>query len=216
MHNNVVKLKRHLYLAAACVAVFSVAMVATSYLARTFREVDSSSVARFDFSFASDEALDWVGPKVGQRIHLGRLKTQEGKTLASLAGNNLVMVVLVDEKCGACTASSDQMRYVQSRIGRAGVDYYAASVTTLESPSQLYEYTQSLGIRSPPLLWQSQEEKPPTSLFAMVLPSHLLLDNSGVIVRKWPGTDKSKAVRRRMANQIVTDTLEEAKFRARP
>jgi hypothetical protein len=45
----------------------------------------------------------------------------------------------------------------------------------------------------------------------MVLPSHLLLDANGLIVRKWPGTDQSAKVREKMANQIVADTVEELK-----
>jgi hypothetical protein len=210
------RLSRSLYLLAACVAAFALALGATSYLTESFREIDAKTTEGFDFSFASDEKLDWVGPKVGERISLARLKTQDGDTLASVARNNLVMVVMVDPDCGACKAASDEMRDVRNRIAEAGIKYYPASVTARQSPSQFLEYTMSLGIREPALLWQTQEEAPPISLFTMVLPSHLLLDSRGVIVRKWPGTDKSPSVRRRMANQIVADTVEELKLRAHP
>lgn len=137
------------------------------------------------------------------------------ETLAGLAGNNLVMVVLVDPECGACKAASDEMRDVRNRIALAGIKYYPASVTARQSPSQFLEYTQSLGIGGPAFLWQEQDEAASASLFGMVLPSHLLLDNSGVIVRKWPGTDQSPQIRRRMANQIVADSIEELKRRTR-
>jgi hypothetical protein len=43
----------------------------------------------------------------------------------------------------------------------------------------------------------------------MVLPSHLLLDANGLIVKKWPGTNYSASVREKMANQIVTETIAE-------
>lgn len=50
----------------------------------------------------------------------------------------------------------------------------------------------------------------------MVIPSHILIDPTGIIVRKWPGTDRNKKVRFRMANQIAADTLEELKHREKP
>lgn len=209
------RLMRSLYLLSACVAAFAFAMGAASYLTGGFREIDANTTEGFDFSFARDEKLDWVGPKVGERISLARLKTQDGDTLASMTGSNLVMVVMVDPDCGACRVAADEMRDVRNRIARAGINYYPASVTARQSPSQFVEYTKSLRIREPALLWQIQEEAPPESLFTMVLPSHLLLDSTGVIVRKWPGTDHSQAIRRRMANQIVADTVEELKLRTR-
>lgn len=213
--NHMFQLKNSLALILASAVTFALALLASSYLTKTSSEVDVGTRQGFDFGFAADEKLDWVGPKVGDRINLSRLSTQDGETLADLAGNNLVMLVLVDPECGACKAASDEMRDVQNRIARAGIGYYPASVTARQSPSEFLEYTQSLGIRGPALLWQEQDESPPASLFGMVLPSHLLLDNSGVIVRKWPGTDKSPQVRRRMANQIVADTVEELKLRTR-
>lgn len=209
------QLKNSLTLILACVVTFALALLATSYLTKTSSEIDSGTTQGFDFSFASDEKLDWVGPKVGDRINLSRLKTEDGETLAGLVENNLVMVVLVDPACGACKAASDEMRDVRNRIARTGISYYPASITARHSPSEFLEYTQSLGIHGAALLWQDQDEAAPASLVEMVLPSHVLLDSTGVIVRKWPGTDKSPHVRRKMANQIVADTVEELKLRTR-
>jgi hypothetical protein len=199
----------------SCVLVFILAMLGTSYFAKSSRAVHVRTTEGYDFSFASDEKLSWVGPKVGDRINLARLKTQEGVTLAGLTGNGMIMVVLVDPTCGACKAATDEMHDVRNRIARSGIKYYPASVTTHQSAGQFVEYTRSLGIRAPALLWQRQEEAPPEALFTMVLPSHLLLDANGLIVRKWPGTDQSANVRERMANQIVTETAAEVTLRLR-
>ena len=207
------QLKNSLTLILACVLTFALALLASSYITKTSRKIDVGTAQEFDFGSAADEKLDWVGPKVGELINLSRLKTEDGETLADLAGNNLVMVVLVDPECGACKAASDEMRDVRNRIARTGIGYYPVSITARQSPSEFLEYTDSLGIHEPALLWQNQDEAAPASLFRMVLPSHLLFDNTGVILRKWPGTDKSPHVRRRMANQIVADTVEELKRR---
>ena len=37
-------------------------------------------------------------------------------------------------------------------------------------------------------------------------PSHLLLDRNGTVIRVWPGSYADKAVRDRMARQILADT----------
>jgi hypothetical protein len=197
----------------SCVAVFTLAMLGASYFARSSRAVHVRTTEGFDFGFASDEKLSWVGPRAGYRIDLARLKTQDGATLASMTGNKMVMLVLVDPNCGACKAATDEMHDVRNRIARSGIKYYPASVTTLQSPSEFSDYTRSLGIRAPALLWQRLDGAPAESLFTMVLPSHLLLDPNGVIVRKWPGTDQSANVREKMANQIVVDTIAEVRLR---
>jgi hypothetical protein len=197
----------------SCVAAFTLAMLGASYFVKSSRAVHLRTTEGFDFSFASDEKLSWVGPKVGDRINLARLKTQEGVSLASMTRNNMVMVVLVDPNCGACKAATDEMHDIRNRIAASGIRYYAASVTTLQPSAQFVEYTMSLGIRSPAFLWQRQDETPPESLFTMVLPSHLLLDANGLIVRKWPGTDQSANVREKMANQIVKETVAEVTLR---
>jgi peroxiredoxin len=199
----------------ACVVAFILAMLGAAYFAKPSRAVHLRTTEGYDFGFASDEKLPWVGPKVGDRINLTRLKTQEGVTLASMTGNKMVMVVLLDSPWGACKAATDEMHDVQNRIAPSGIEYYPMSVTTLKSSAQFVEYTRSLGIRAPALLWQRRDEVPPESLFTMVLPSHPLLDANGLIVRKWPGTDQSAKVREKMANQIVADTVEELK-RTRP
>jgi protein-disulfide isomerase len=100
----------------ACVVAFILAMLGAAYFAKPSRAVHLRTTEGYDFGFASDEKLPWVGPKVGDRINLTRLKTQEGVTLASMTGNKMVMVVLVDPTCGACKAATDEMHNVQNRI----------------------------------------------------------------------------------------------------
>jgi hypothetical protein len=58
----------------------------------------------------------------------------------------------------------------------------------------------------------SKEAVPPQKLYSMVIPSHVLIDKNGVIVRKWPGTSNSE-VRYWMANEIIAETRSELSSR---
>jgi hypothetical protein len=171
----------------------------------------------FDFSSSADQSNPSAGPPNGSRINLARLKTRDGEVLANVVGKPLTMLVTVDPECGACKVAANEMRDVQNRVEPLGSDYYPVSVTAaVTSPQSLadfYGYTDSFGFNSPGFLWANDEESPPEALFTMVIPSHLLIDRNGVIARKWPGTDHSQRLRKRMAYQIVADTAEEVKLR---
>lgn len=72
------QLKKSLTLILACVVTFALALLTSSYLTKTSREIDVGTTQGFDFGFAADEKLDWVGPKVGDRINLSRLNSRDG------------------------------------------------------------------------------------------------------------------------------------------
>jgi hypothetical protein len=213
------QLKNSLLLISGCAIAFAFGVFAVSLLVKSNNRVSVYSNEGFDFRSSLDENDPSAGPNVGTRINLARLKMRNGLEITRVIRKQLVMLVTVDPGCGACKVAADEMGDVQNRIEPLGIEYYpvsvTASATSSKLPSDFFDYTDSFGLKTPGFLWANDEEQPLEQLFMMVMPSHLLVDCDGVVLRKWPGTDKSPQVRKRMANQIVADTVEELKLRTR-
>ncbi|HEX8653156.1 MAG TPA: hypothetical protein VF708_20225 [Pyrinomonadaceae bacterium] len=200
------------------VITLALALLATAYLKASNKKSALNPADGFDFTYGSTEPQPSDGPAVGERIDLARFKASDGATLASAVGDQLSMLVIVDPACGACRGAADEMRDVSYRVAPEGVRSYLVSATGSmtsissaipRSPASFFQYAESLDTGAAGYLWDLNEGQPPEALAAMVLPSHILVDRNGVIVRKWPGTNRNQAVRKKMANQIVADTIEE-------
>lgn len=163
----------------------------------------------FDFTYGGTvEEESWAGPKIGRTIDLTRLKDRDGTPLLAAGEHEFLMVAIVDPECAAAKAASDQLTGVREGITKEGVPYYPISVIASTSETDFFTYADSLNLGKA-YLWRKSEPEPPAELYSMVVPSHLLLTKDGTVVRKWPGTNPSKAIRARMVNQIVSDTLHE-------
>lgn len=75
------------------------------------------------------------------------------------------------------------------------------------TPKLLSMFADSLHIGAPAFLRSISEVTPPERFTAMLVPSHFLVDRSGEVIKKWPGSSNAELVRQRMANQIVSDTV---------
>ena len=71
---------------------------------------------------------------------------------------------------------------------------------------EFYSYADSLGIDAPRLLWSEQKVTAQGSLSTMAVPSHVLVDRNGIILRKWIGSNQDKSIRQRIATQVISDT----------
>ncbi|HXG90827.1 MAG TPA: hypothetical protein VNN73_00465 [Blastocatellia bacterium] len=142
-----------------------------------------------------------TGIKEGDRINLKQVIGRDGKTLADMVDSKPMLLAAVKSECGMCRIATDAMRYIREEVGQAGIRYYIAVLNPASSSSG-FEYIDSLGIDVPAFLWNGEPESIPE-----VVPYHLLLDQAGVIIKRWPGSNQDKAIRDRMANQIVIDTL---------
>jgi hypothetical protein len=216
--NKLSRPKGSLPLILICAVAFISAMLATSLLVNRGKTGFSGlPFEGFDFTVNSRNNAS-AGPDAGARIDLTRLKMRDGLSLANATHKSLIMLVTVDSKCGACKVASDEMRDIRNRIKPYDVEYhpisFTASITAPEASPDFFTYADSLGLNASAFLWAAGTGPPPENLFLMVLPSHILVNTEGVILRKWPGTDNSPRIRRRMANQIVADTLDEIKHRA--
>jgi hypothetical protein len=191
------------------VATILVACGMSYYFARKAGPHPTVTEESYIFNDPADANASWIGPPIGEEIDLKRLKDNAGTSLSNSITDRLSMLVLIDPECGACKAASDEMRIVRDAVTNAGVQYYLVSVTSSVPPADFFRYAESLNLDARAYLWAMNEGSPSEQLYSMVLPSHILVDGTGRIVRKWAGTAKSQSVRYRMANQITSETLSE-------
>ena len=179
------------------------------------QKVDSNTAATsdllriegFDFNKLRSKENEWRGPDLGDKIDLARLRTKEDKTLASVVGPRPFMLVSVNPSCAMCKIARDQMIYLRTELSRLNIDYYIVSFTSsVDRRLDFFNYADSLRVGSQSFLWNLEDGPPSESIFIMNNPSHLLLDQNGTVIRVWPGSYEDKAVRERMARQIMADT----------
>lgn len=208
------KVKSAIGVALGCVLAFSITMMLTTCLFSSRNNPDlprngSPSRTRDGFDFTPiRNAQHGAGPEVGNRIDLTRLKSGDGESLAATVGEGPAMLALVDPECALCKTASDEMRYVRNQLSDIGVPYYFVHFTLSTPSPSLGRFINSLGVEANLFVWSKDEGLPPEQLFTMVIPSHILIDESGTIINKWPGSNNDKLIRDRMANQIVYDVLD--------
>jgi len=195
--------QRERSLIAVCVIMFSVTAVVTAFLARW----TGGRSNRSGYNFQSAENEPSSGPRVGERIAVREFKSFAGKTLADeIKSHPLTIAVLVDPGCSACAASKDQIFAVRDAIANSTIYYCVLMLPNDVASTQHLEFANSLELQDR-AYFASAREKSNAAWATMVIPSHLLLDANGTILQKWPGTNRNRSVRESMANQIVSDAL---------
>lgn len=196
-----------------CAATFALTAAGVHFAAKPSSRPSDAFRKIGGYDFGRHMNLEWSGPNAGERLDLGRFSGPGGEKIADAVGGDILMLATIDPDCPASRAASDELRDVSALLSRAGVPYVLVSVTTTKPPDEFYKFASSLGVNAPAFMWSSEDGPPPSSLFTMTVPSHLLVRRDGTILRTWPGTDQSRHVRFRMVNQIVADTLEIASNR---
>lgn len=188
-----------------------IAFVSAKYLTGNLLSLKSppDQAAGFDFNLILNSENLKVGPKIGEQVRLDMLKNRDGRSLAHTIADGPAVIVYIDSGCPLCKESADSMRDIRGRLAAASVQYYLVSFGTSDNPADFFKFADSLGTGAPACLWSAPEAAPPKELSEMLIPSHLLIDRNGMIIKKWPGSSASESTRRRMANQIVKDTLYE-------
>jgi peroxiredoxin len=168
----------------------------------------------FDYtSRLNDKEYDWRGPEIGEKIAVQFYKDKVGNSLLDSINSDIVVLATVDENCRFSRLSMDQMEYIQTTAKSNGIDYLLVSFNLKISPTEFFDFAQSLNSSTKSFAWFGNESEMLASLPKMIVPSHLIINKTGEILRVFPGTDVEKQTRDRMANQIVAEMLEEkAKF----
>ena len=158
------------------------------------------------FDFRALRSESWKGPAIGEKIDLKILKAADGSGVTNLFGKQPVMLVSINAACGMCSVARDEMAFIRQQLVPVGVQYYAVCFSPVDSTRNFYEYAKSIGLPEPAFEWQG-DVSPGRSILDMTVPSHLLVDHEGTVLQVWPGSSAEKEVRKRMASQIVDDTL---------
>lgn len=187
-------------------------VILTLFIVALFNFVKSFYIFRdtrgFDYDELINKGYDWTGPKIGEKIHLDYLKDSNGISLPQKLTHSKTLISIVDPECFACQTASDQMKYINEKLANSGVNYAVVSFSQKLTNEKLSEYVQSLGFGADSFIWADKNENILPSINTMVLPTHILIDNEGNVIKTYPGTDKEKSTRDRMANQIVKEILQ--------
>lgn len=197
-------LRRHSSLIALCVIMFSATAIATVF---STRWRDNARSNGRDYNFQIEETDPHSGPRTGERLAVGEFKTAANRTLADeISSHPLTIAVLVDPNCSACAASKDQIFAVRDAIATSTIYYCVLMLPNDVASKEHSEFANLLDLQDR-AYFASARNKSNEALAMMVVPSHLLLDANGTVLKKWPGTDRNRDVRASMAKQIVADAL---------
>lgn len=164
---------------------------------------------RFNYSrFLNNEALTWTGPKKGERINLKNFFSANRQQLP-VSENRLIVLGFVSSKCWMCAESSDLLEYVKTNSLKNGVDYHLVSLGTNETPEEFFNYTDKLNLSIDSYVWNENKDSINSSLQNMVVPSHILVNSDGKVLRGFPGSGKEKEQRDQMGNQTMDEILGE-------
>lgn len=165
---------------------------------------------KFNFDSVRQNAnLDWTGPKDGETITLTNLKTKQGEQFPQLPKQSLILLSIVDPNCQMCKVSQDLITQVQSEAESNQIYFAMVSFIPQANTEKYFNYAETLSKSDRVYLWQGEKDNLLPDLQKMVVPSHLLINEQGIILRRFPGSSKDKAIRNQMANQIITEMLAE-------
>lgn len=191
-----------------CLLLTALVVVSTKGIHYLWSE--SRATGGFDYSQVLDnERFIWTGPKVDEKIEINNFRGKDGSDFPHLTSKNLIMLSFLSSKCEMVKLSSDQMQYVHSQALKNNIDYYFISLGTNETPTEFFNFVETLPFPAKSFIWTDKTENLSANLIDMVVPSHILINNDGVVLRRFPGTRIDKNLRDKMANQIVSEMLEE-------
>lgn len=162
----------------------------------------------FDFdSIRKKQNLEWTGPSEGETVNLNGFRTKEGDSFPQLPKHSLILLSIVDPKCKMCQASQDLIVQVQSEAKFNQIYSAVVSLSQPQNNKEYFDYADTLSKSDKTYLWEENKNTLSPALQKMVVPSHLLLNENGVILRRFPGGSSDKSIRIQMANQIISEML---------
>jgi hypothetical protein len=196
---------------AGLIAGLVIALVVAGIAVKAFRHRNTplpkpAAFLKQGFDFRALRSESWKEPAIGEKIDLKMLKAADGSGIAQLLGKQPVMLASINSTCGMCKVARDEMLVVREHVVPEGVQYFAVCFNPTGPAHNFFEYAKALKFPEPALKWEG-EVPPPGSVLDMTVPSHLLLNQEGIVLQVWPGSSTEKDTRQRMASQIINDTL---------
>lgn len=169
----------------------------------------SRSTGGYDYNFIRRKGYDWTGPDAGQIISLNYLKNKDEIPLSEKFDSQLILITVLDPECGACRAAGDQINYLERQIKSLDFGYAVVSFSRKLSHKELSLFLTTQNIFTEPFLWTDETGNILPSIKKMVLPTHILIDKQGRVIKTFPGTSNERAIRERMTNQILEEIRSE-------
>lgn len=196
--------RRNLLFVICCLLLSLIVAVLTSW-AKSYLWI-----AKYDYdSIRKNEKIDWGGPKEGKKIELNKFRTEQGESFPEFPEKSLILLSLSDPRCEMCRLSADLIEQVESEAKLHKVNFFMVSVVSDIPTEEFFRYARKLHESEKTYLWQSEKELILPALQKMVVPSHLLINEKGIVLRRFPGSSRDKTIRVQMANQIIAETLAE-------
>ncbi len=168
------------------------------------------NTATYDYeSIVSNEKYDWTGPKIGQRIALDKLTDVDGILLSQNSRNSLTVISVIDPECGACKGAKDQMQFIQNSLVDNEIEYCVVSFSTKISSEELVEFSRTLDLSAKSYIWAGNKAEILPEINKMVIPTHILVDSQGFVLKSFPGTDRDEDIRSQMSERIIEEVLKE-------
>ena len=163
-----------------------------------------------DYDIRAKTNAEFSGPAVGTTIDLTRFKAKEGTGLKPPPNGQRIMLVALGRGCPMCRNFAREMGGVRDRVRPLGIEYYAVSFVADGTADEFFDYAHSI---LPDVkafkYFDANGGAQVDRLASMAVPTHLLIDGNGTILRKWLGASNSEAIREDMADRIVSDTIRE-------
>lgn len=162
----------------------------------------------FDFDAKASRIAPANGPLRGQVIETGKLIDSSGTPLSLKVRHKLVLLVVADPHCPASLGSRDQIEFVAINLRKEPVDSFIVTFASKTSFGDLHRFATSLDIAIEPLAWNGGPDNILPAVGEMVIPSFILTDGQGAVIKTFAGTDPDPLSRKRMAYQIVREVVE--------
>jgi hypothetical protein len=192
----------------SAVICLSLSFLTVFTVKKIYSFVDLRDDRGFDYDSIIARGYEWTGPKAGEQIDLNHLKDKNNAPLFQKSTKRFILLSVVDPECGASLVASDQMEYIQRNVEKNDVGYVVISFSQKLTPEGLIEYVRSLGLSTDTYLWTGRYEDLLPAIKEMIMPTHILIDSQGNVIKSFSGTDREAHVRERMANQIVKEVTE--------
>jgi len=157
----------------------------------------------------NNKSYDWTGPPMGKKIDLSRLNSLENMPLSNNVKNDLIMIVHADPLCRMSQVTVENMKNLQAQAFENNIDYVLVSFNPEQSSKELSSFfVDKYGLYVDTYTVKPSEDDIFLSLEKLVSPTHILVDKSGVILAKFPGSNYEKQAREEMMEEIRIKMLE--------
>ena len=118
------------------------------------------------------------------------------------------MLVHTDPTCRMSQVTVENMKNLQTQAIKNNIDYVLVSFHPEQSPTQMSNYFNSVGLNTNIYVVEPTKDSIFLSLEKLVSPTHLLVDKSGIILAKFPGSSYEKEEREERMEEIRVKMLE--------